>query len=218
MATPNQGIGVRTHPPERRRSAPVTLNAGCCCCCCCCCLHTVGGLIGAAMGSSAGAPAPRPRWYEDTSLPAAPVPHAPRHSTGIKTGAGEVTTGPTHPEPIRPDYDEDVFDVRQPSRLSAAALFWYLSLAAGGLGLLFSVLGGATPGQGGGLLVGIVILAMVFPAVQLVAAVIVFFVFLLSTRYDRGAQLSQIGKITGGLMVGTFIGFGMMILMCAGCR
>ena len=42
---------IRAHPPERaRRSAGV--SACCCCCCCCCCLHTIGGLIGAAVGGA----------------------------------------------------------------------------------------------------------------------------------------------------------------------
>ncbi|HEX7896829.1 MAG TPA: hypothetical protein VF950_03665 [Planctomycetota bacterium] len=40
---------IRVHPPERlRRSAGV--SACCCCCCCCCCLHTIGGVVGAAVG------------------------------------------------------------------------------------------------------------------------------------------------------------------------
>ncbi len=36
------------HPPERRRRG-TTLAAHGCCCCCCCCLHTLGGLVGAAV-------------------------------------------------------------------------------------------------------------------------------------------------------------------------
>src|SRR5947207_8359582 len=48
-ATPE--VRVEKHPPERRRSKTVTTHCGCCCCCCCC-LHSVGALIGAAMGSA----------------------------------------------------------------------------------------------------------------------------------------------------------------------
>jgi hypothetical protein len=44
-------IQVEKHPPERRRSRTVTTHCGCCCCCCCC-LHTIGGLIGAAICSA----------------------------------------------------------------------------------------------------------------------------------------------------------------------
>ncbi len=42
-------VQIEHHPPERRRRSVVTMHQGCCCCCCCCCLHSVGGLIGAAV-------------------------------------------------------------------------------------------------------------------------------------------------------------------------
>ncbi len=45
---------LRAHPPERRRRG-VTLAAHGCCCCCCCCLHSLGGLIGAAVGGAGAA-------------------------------------------------------------------------------------------------------------------------------------------------------------------
>ena len=44
---------VRSLPPERRRRAGSAAPAGYCCCCCCCCLHAVGGVLGAAVGSTA---------------------------------------------------------------------------------------------------------------------------------------------------------------------
>ena len=39
-------------PPERRERSLV-LASGCCtsCCCCSCCLHSVGGLVGSALGT-----------------------------------------------------------------------------------------------------------------------------------------------------------------------
>ena len=43
-------VAVERHPPERRGPRVVTAHCGCCCCCCCC-LHSVGGLIAAALGS-----------------------------------------------------------------------------------------------------------------------------------------------------------------------
>ena len=42
-------VRLQTHPPERRRRHGHV--AACCCCSCCCCLHSVGGLIGAAVVS-----------------------------------------------------------------------------------------------------------------------------------------------------------------------
>lgn len=43
---------VEAHPPERgaRPNQPVILYS--CCCCCCCCLHTIGGVIGAAVAGA----------------------------------------------------------------------------------------------------------------------------------------------------------------------
>ena len=52
-------MDILAHPPERvRRSGGV--SACCCCCCCCCCLHTIGGLVGAALGGR-NAPSPEER-------------------------------------------------------------------------------------------------------------------------------------------------------------
>lgn len=46
---PNE-ITVQVHPPERGRP-PAVVAPCCCCCCCCCCLHSVGGIVGAAIPS-----------------------------------------------------------------------------------------------------------------------------------------------------------------------
>lgn len=50
MNQPTPTFAVEKHAPERRRVKVVTTHCGCCCCCCCC-LHTIGGLVGAAVGS-----------------------------------------------------------------------------------------------------------------------------------------------------------------------
>jgi len=55
---------LEAHPAERgRRKQSVTVCAGCCCCCCCC-VHTVGGLLAAAMGSDV-----RPATFEQRKNP-----------------------------------------------------------------------------------------------------------------------------------------------------
>lgn len=41
---------IRALPAERARR-PAGVAACCCCCCCCCCLHTIGGVVGAALGT-----------------------------------------------------------------------------------------------------------------------------------------------------------------------
>jgi hypothetical protein len=65
---PPPEIRVEKHPPERRRPKTVTTHCGCCCCCCCC-LHSLGGLIGAAVGSAPIVPAARPYYVEDEDHP-----------------------------------------------------------------------------------------------------------------------------------------------------
>jgi hypothetical protein len=42
-------ITLRAHPPERQSSSVVVASPSCCCCCC---LHSLGGLIGAGIGSA----------------------------------------------------------------------------------------------------------------------------------------------------------------------
>jgi hypothetical protein len=40
------------HPAERQVVAAVAGSPCCsCCCCCCCCLHSIGGIVGASIGS-----------------------------------------------------------------------------------------------------------------------------------------------------------------------
>jgi|GEM_PF-2885654 len=48
---PKPALKFDVHPPERRRKTGGVIVPGCCCCCCCC-LHTLGGLIGAAIAPS----------------------------------------------------------------------------------------------------------------------------------------------------------------------
>lgn len=63
-------VQLHVHPAERRKHRDLTLYSSGVggCCCCCCCLHTVGGLIGALIGSGpprqrmspSGLPVPSP--------------------------------------------------------------------------------------------------------------------------------------------------------------
>lgn len=45
---------IEHHPPERRASRGIVLACPGSCCCCCCCLHSLGGIIGAAMADKIG--------------------------------------------------------------------------------------------------------------------------------------------------------------------
>ena len=44
---------MASHPPERRRRTEIRMCHGSACCCCCC-VHTVGGIIGAAVAPAFG--------------------------------------------------------------------------------------------------------------------------------------------------------------------
>ena len=45
-------VQFEKHQPERRRGVGSTPNCCCGSCCCCCCLHSLGGLIAAAVATS----------------------------------------------------------------------------------------------------------------------------------------------------------------------
>ena len=45
---------IERHPPERRENRGVIVACTGSCCCCCCCLHTLGGIVGAAVASPSG--------------------------------------------------------------------------------------------------------------------------------------------------------------------
>jgi hypothetical protein len=125
-------------------------------------------------------------------------------------GAGVAPAiGKNNPMPLNTYYDEE-YDVSIPNiarpGVSAVKVFWFLSLGAAILGTL---IGAAYGGEG--FIVGLVILALVFPAVQLVAALITLFWLALSSRPDKSFQLLQIGKLTLGLVIGTVAGIVGMI-------
>jgi hypothetical protein len=48
----NKSVQFEKHQPERRRGASDRIMCGGGCCCCSCCLHSLGGLIGAAIATS----------------------------------------------------------------------------------------------------------------------------------------------------------------------
>jgi len=84
-------------------------------------------------------------------------------------------------------------------------VFWLLSLVAVVLGALW----GATLGDT--FIVGIIIVLLVFPAVQLVCAIITAIWLGLSSRPDKAFQFKQLGKVTAGLFLGTLAGILVMV-------
>jgi hypothetical protein len=163
-------------------------------------------VIGAAIGSAAGGPPPL-EWHDDPALLTPPPAAAPR-STGIKPGATDIATGRARAAAVRPELDEDAFDLRRPSSLSVAALFCYICLGVSLLALLFS-----SRWRGEGLLMGVILLLLAFPAVQLASAAVVFLVLLCSRRSDRVYQMKRLGKITLGVVLGAMAGVSAMWLL-----
>jgi hypothetical protein len=117
-------IVLTSHPPERDRRfrrQPAQAGGCCCCCCCCCCLHSVGGLLGAALGASMFA---RPDEVED---------HEPPRPTLDEDDRDE-------PSPRRTPREE--------GSLSGVTVFWLATLvgcilcaAGSGEGILILALG-----------------------------------------------------------------------------
>ena len=113
--------------------------------------------------------------------------------------------------PIHYYYDEE-FDVALPSvaktGASAVKVYWIISLVCAILGAMMGCAGG-----GSGIVIGLIILALVFPAVQLGSAIIVLIWLALSSRDDKRYQLKQIGKITLGLFLGAVAGILTMVVI-----
>lgn len=85
-------VEVIAHPAERRHGvSPTPAQTGSCCCCCCCCLHTIGGLIGAAVFPNFGS---------------APEPDA---------STGQTPSNPLFP-PLVHFWDEEYFDPEPPNQ------------------------------------------------------------------------------------------------------
>lgn len=111
-------------------------------------------------------------------------------------------------------YYDDEWDIQMPvitrPGVSAVKVFWVLSLIAAIVWAFASVLiEHRDPMEG--LLIGLVILALVYPAIQLGCAIVILFWMVCSSRQDRSYQLKQTGKILVGLVVGTIGGILAMV-------
>ena len=199
-------ISFESHQPERRRKGSTTLY-GPGCCCCCCCLHSVGGLIGAAIASASGRFDPVPPFPSIRTDPER-APTLPP-VTGVKTVESAIQS--SRPLPIHLEEDEDNLSVSHPAggRIPAATLFWLVLLGLSvAVLILVAVMGGRNAGGG-----ALLILALTLPAVQLASAFVVAVVLGFSRRIDRDYQLSRVGHIAGGTMLGTVTGVLLMILI-----
>jgi hypothetical protein len=92
---------------------------------------------------------------------------------------------------------------------SAVSLFWWTLLVLVTGGMVFGML---TDGGAGIAVAGIIVL-LVFPGLQLGAAVLTAVFLAVSRRPDRGYQLRQLGKIVKGVLVGTALGILVMVII-----
>jgi hypothetical protein len=166
-------------------------------------LHSVGGLIGAAVGSAPGK-------NDFDSMPVVlPDEEVLRPFGEVQAHrAGQITD--EEPQARRPYRDLEVVQ-RPVSGSGGAGLYWLCLL---GLSLFVGVFG-FPPGQrgpSGG--EGIWILIMAMPAVQLAATVFSLLGVLLLRPENQAAAARKIGKITLGMVLGTLIGTGAMVLCC----
>jgi hypothetical protein len=202
VMNPAETPRIECHPPERRRRADVHMCHGSCCCCCCC-LHTLGGIVGAVIAPKLGGRSTAwshlsliEYWEEEDDEP------GPTGAAGRDAIIEEMPIS----RPRRAVSPRIVPNIAGRG-VSAVKVFWLLSLAASIVGALI----GLARGSGGGLIVGLIVLLLVFPAVQLLCAVITLTWLALSSRPDQSFQLRQVGKLTLGLFLGTLAGIVAMV-------
>lgn len=133
------------------------------------------------------------------------------HTVGGLIGAGVAPLiGAKNPLPLGYYYEEEdeyaVPDVSKPG-VSAVKVFWFLSLGVWGVGGLI----GSAQAGGEGFVGALIILLLLFPAIQLGCAIFTLLWLALSVRPDKSFQLKQVGKLTLGLVVGTVAGILAMV-------
>ena len=176
---------IMQHPPERgerKKSYLVVYSCGCCCSCCCCCLHTLGGVIGAAVAGD--------------YCPEADVPNVP-DAWGEKTEPRKHLPG-------------------------SQGLFWsslfLVTLIGAVTATFFEPWDDVTaPVESTGVLV------LIFgPAWMLGASLLT--ALRIAIRRDlpsRDRYWAQLGKITGGMLIGAVLGLlvmGLLAMLIAGGR
>lgn len=135
------------------------------------------------------------------------------HTLGsIVCAAVAPAIGRGAPMPLMYYYDEDTGEefplVKKPG-FSAVTFFWWITCFLIFLGFAYGILEGR--GEATALLITGVIVLLVFPGIQLIAAIITMIIFACWPRPDKMHQLAQLGKITLGVVLGTVIGIAIMV-------
>lgn len=124
------------------------------------------------------------------------------HAIGGLIGAGVASPSKTPPPEVPPASADGVAEVPDHS---AAKLYWSLVIIASAI-----VAASASASDEAG--VGLLILALLLPGVQLGASFLAAIVLLCSKRDDRFHRLRHLGKITLYAFAGGLIGMVLMIL------
>lgn len=189
---PPPAIVVHRHPPERLVRALARGEVAACCTTssCCCCLHSLGGLAGAIVGTYHPA-LPSEAGEEEKGIP--PV--------GLRD---DELDGPAPPAPARPG-----------PRPLAVPIYW-----CSATGLTFLTILGApliSPQRGPNLGFGLLIF---FGPVVLLGGSVIAALVIAGSPSLRGdvREWKRLGWITLGMVVGTLLGTGLMLLPLIGRR
>jgi len=142
---------------------------GCCCCCCCCCLHSLGGLIGAAVASI-----PRKDTAWSDRWP-------PADDSELRAGRIDDVR--------RTEFQSD----RPRTGLSAVGLYWLLVVVLSAAMPLWAALFASV--RANEIVISLVILALVLPGIQLAASVIAC-LLVVCFYSDKVWSLRALGWIT----------------------
>jgi MFS family permease len=200
-------ISVVAYRPERWRphlGIPAQAGGGCSCCCCCC-LHTIGGLIGAAV-----APALGDRYQSDSlSLLTEDGDEgqfdAPAPPTSVTNSEAVTSTPPAPLTTQAPPEGSSTESVRASAlivrRHSAVRLFWWTLTVLAVFSFVCCLLTGTTD-----IVAGLFLILIGLPAIQLAAIVVTAVILTVWRRPDKEDQFELLGKLTFGWFVGTLFG------------
>src|SRR5262245_16517565 len=177
----DSSVTIIAHPAERRSRRPsIPAQAGhCCCCCCCCCLHSLGAVIGAAVAPNLGGGSgprsylPLMHYWDEVDDPGAWAPHQEAVT------ARPPDASPISAEPLRSYERTPNIALAEPGA-PAVAVFWWTLLVLVILGMIVGAVNGPT-----GILVGVVIILLVLPGMQLAAALFTAIILGVSERRDK---------------------------------
>ncbi len=215
-------VQVQVHPAERGRRGGVVLYGTCCCCCCCCCLHTIGGVVGAILGSIPSDPvASERRWVPPSPLssdvlaefdPSKPLRNAEEH---ISAALPEPVPSPQSEVPATPALGSSSSQNPDAERgMSGVALYWLVLLILMPVTVILGATAFSDPFRPMDVGSGFWTLLLGLPAVQLIASMVSSLLVWLWPPVQRRKQWSGIQRITAYAILGTVVGGLLTYMMC----